>query len=476
MSIATQHLAANSARQNSSRWHKPPGSWTDAELVVSVPTLPPTAQARLTDIARQRGRVLHFAQPDSSMSCERLGLETPAGLTLTDQQVQSSWHRAPYALPVRMVRYETGSRHGVPLDTAVVSTGGNRADFLARVARVTERLVADALCDISRGDPGLSFDPAAVNGSLLPPRIDRMRTVWRTRLFAEWWSIGQTSTSLQEILRTGAVTDVRWVAPKRGSAYLADPFPWPGRNSVLCEEMPLTDGTGRIIALPLASDGAPQAATVVLEDGAHHSYPSTFTEGAEVYLLPESTDRGATTLYRLSPHSPLTPICTIAPGMRLADPTPFRHAGQYWIACTDLDFGEHDNLCLLYADRLTGPWRFHRCRPVKIDVCGARSAGTPFVLDGQLYRPGQDCARGYGAGVVIHRVDVLSPDHFQETVVARLRPDPSGPFPDGLHTLNADATRVWIDGKRYVFDPAGIGRKLIRRIRSMTKWGGGPAE
>ena len=86
-----------------------------------------------------------------------------------------------------------------------------------------------------------------------------------------------------------------------------------------------------------------------------------------------------------------------------------------------------------------------------------------------MFRPGQDCARTYGAAVVIHRVDQLSPEHYRETVVTRALPDPGGPFPHGLHTLAADQEWVWLDGKRFVFDLAGLVRKIIRKARGANR-------
>jgi hypothetical protein len=271
-----------------------------------------------------------------------------------------------------------------------------------------------------------------------------------------------TATPLPNIVRTGATGPVQWLSPDRGRSYLADPFPWPGTNRLLCEEMPISGGKGRIVALAQDQDGSWRNPTVVLEDGEHHSYPCAVKEGEDTYFLPEAPNRGATTLYRLMPDEDPIPLCEVAPGRRLADPTLFRHAGRYWIACTDLDIGLHDNLCLLHADKPTGPWQPHRCTPVKIDICGARPAGPLFRLGPQLFRPGQDCARTYGAALVIHRVDALSPEQYRETAVTRLRPDPQGPFPHGLHTLAADQERVWLDGKRFVFDLAGLHRKIMR--------------
>jgi hypothetical protein len=37
---------------------------------------------------------------------------------------------------------------------------------------------------------------------------------------------------------------------------------------------------------------------------------------------------------------------------------------------------------------------------------------------------------------------------FRETVALRLEPDPAWPYPDGLHHLVVDGTRVYFDAKR----------------------------
>ena len=295
--------------------------------------------------------------------------------------------------------------------------------------------------------------------------VDHAIAKLRMRLFSEWWSVGTTAKPLADIVRTGQTGPVRWLSPDKGATYLADPFPWPGTNRLLCEEMPVSGGKGRIVALAPDDDGSWRNSDVILEQQDHHSYPCVVKYGDDTFFLPEAPERGATTLYRLALDQEPIPVCAIAPGRRLADPTLFKHGGRFWVACTDLDIGSHDNLCLLHASELTGPWQPHRCTPAKIDICGARPAGPLFRLGQDLFRPGQDCARTYGAGVVIHRVDALSPERYRETVVARLRPDPRGPFPHGLHTLAADDERVWIDGKRFTLDVAGLGRKIVRRAR-----------
>jgi hypothetical protein len=449
-------------------------------VAVAGPELAGAALKMLCDVGMRHTTLVHHhwnATPPHPY--ELLRIEEMDGSPLNSSRIGRRWHRPPYAFPLRLARYAPLSAEPEALDFAVIGTRGTRSEFCERVEGIAARLVEDAIVGASRGHAGLSLDTDELRSRhrCRSAAVDHTIAKWHTRLFSEWWSVGMTATPLTDIVRTGATGRVQWLSPDRGNAYLADPFPWPGTNMLLCEEMPFSGGNGRIVALAPDWDGLLRHSTVVLETGDHHSYPCAIKDGESIYFLPEATKRGATTLYRLMPgKDEPTPLCAVAPGRRLADPTLFRDADHYWIACTDLDIGTHDNLCLLHAREPTGPWQPHRCTPVKIDICGARPAGPLFRLGSELFRPGQDCARTYGAAVVIHRVEELSPEHYRETVVTRVLPDPRGPFPHGLHTLAAGQEGVWLDGKRFVFDPAGLLRKTMRvakraadRVRSPQK-------
>ena len=397
---------------------------------------------------------------------ELLRMEGLNGTPLTRDTVKQFWHRAPYVIPLRLVRYGPASSNPEILDLAAIGTQGSEAEYLARVERIVAQLVEDAIVGTNRGQAELSVD--AVRGA--PQRSHRRAAVdyliarWHRRLFSERWSVGLTTTPIINILSAGATGAVQWQPTDYRKSYLADPFPLPGTDQLLCEEMPLDGGVGRVVALSPDAEGAWRMSSIVLDDDEHHSYPCTFKDGARTFFLPEATNRGGTTLYELPPDGAPKQVCAVALGRRLADPTLFKHENRYWIACTDLDIGTHDNLCFLYADQPEGPWRPHRCTPVKFDICGARPAGSVFRIGAALFRPGQDCARTYGAAVVVHRIECLTPDTYRESVVTRLVPDPDGPFPHGLHTLSVDSERVWLDGKRFVFDTAQLPRKVIRKL------------
>ena len=411
--------------------------------------------------------VLHEAaiprlEPDCTAPCDALlwRLETVSGEAVNRPGLLAEyWHRRPYAMTLRLVRYLPGSAEPEILDEATLGTRGPRAAFVASVDRLAMRFVRDAALGRSRGPAGMKPAPAPHG---MPGWLDAMRSRWRDRLMTEWWSIGSSDAPLKQVLSGGGPGAISWYRAQAGRRYLADPFPWPGTNRILCEEMPLRDGVGRIVSVSVQA-GKPGNPAVHLDDGRHHSYPATFAENGKVYCVPESPDRGTTKIHVLHDDGTLEPLCPVAPHARLADPTLFRWADQYWLACTDLDLGTHDNLCLMHAPEIAGPWIKHTSWPVKTDIRGARPAGMVFALDGRLFRPAQDCAETYGAGITIHEILTLTESDFRETQVAELRPDATGPFPHGLHTLVHDGARFWVDGKRFVFDPGQFREKLLGR-------------
>lgn len=420
--------------------------------------------AALADPALTETTIPKF-EPACTPPCDGLlwRLETAGGDSLNHPGLlKRHWHRAPYSMTIRLVQYQPGSVVPEILDEGTLGTRGQRKGFRAAIDRLAMRFVRDAaLC---RGR-GRAWSLPAADPTGLPGWLDALREKWRDRLMTEWWSIGSATATFDHVISGRGLGQIAWYQTDAGHRYLADPFPWPGTDRILCEEMPVTGGVGRIVAVADAGGilGPPR---VLLDDGSHHSYPCTILDGEKVYCVPEATSRGATRIYQLEDDGRLLEICDPAPHARLADPTLFRRSGRYWLGCTDLDLGDHDNLCLLHAPSLSGPWTPHALWPVKIDVRGARPAGMVFAVGDRLFRPAQDCAATYGAAIALHDIVTLTETEFRETQVAILRPDRSGPFPDGLHTLVHDGGRFWVDGKRFVVAPGLLRKKVLSRLIS----------
>ncbi len=193
----------------------------------------------------------------------------------------------------------------------------------------------------------------------------------------------------------------------------------------------------------------------------HLSYPYLIEEDGAIYCLPENSAAGRVTLL-LAVRFPdrFEPAAVLLERFAGVDCTPFRHEGRWWMLAMNHHDQDVAKLFLFHADHLLGPWRPHRWNPVRCDVRNARPAGPPFVHEGRLYRPAQDCSRCYGGAIVINRIDVLTTEWFHETPMVRIQPDPNGPYPDGTHTLSPlGPNRTLVDGKRV----SSIMQRLTRR-------------
>jgi hypothetical protein len=210
----------------------------------------------------------------------------------------------------------------------------------------------------------------------------------------------------------------------------------------------------------------------VIEAPHHLSYPFTFAHDGRLFTTPEAHATDEIPLYEVvAGEMDAVPTwvarAPLVRGLPFSDPTLLRHEGRWWLFTTPADSGPGADLLVHFADALDGPWRAYPHNPVKSALRGARPAGTPFRHRGALYRPAQDSSRTYGGGVVVHRIERLTPeDGLEEVAVATIRPSAGGPYPKGLHTLSAAGDVTLVDGRRDVFVLAEFRRRLTRHLRA----------
>jgi glycosyltransferase involved in cell wall biosynthesis len=344
------------------------------------------------------------------------------------------------------------------------------------------RLVSQALVDVAlgRGGDAPSAPSAGVSARARPNRNrarhplwlglqGRLRAWWRrqcARWLAEYWRVGIIDAPMSAVLYGAPLPDVRWITGTETHGYFADPFGMPGDGrQLVCEFFDERGGTGYLELLQLDdSDRVADRTRLDVGDGAHVSFPNLFELDGRLLAVVESVAARSCTLYEVN-ESGLAwrPIKPLLNGVAAADPALVHWEGRYWLAYTDADLGELDNLCLYHSESLDGPWMPHANNPVKVDVGSARMAGAFFIHGGRLYRPAQDCAQTYGAAVVVHRIERLTPTAFEEVEVRRIEPDPHGSCPHGLHTLTVWGGRTLIDGKRHGLNPRTWWRKLGKR-------------
>jgi hypothetical protein len=123
-------------------------------------------------------------------------------------------------------------------------------------------------------------------------------------------------------------------------------------------------------------------------------------------------------------------------------------------------------LRLWHSESLFGTFAEHAASPIRISPAGARMAGSIHVAaNGARFRFGQDLRRNYGDGIVIFRVDAISPTEYRETEVGGVRLTGLR----GPHTLNFHDGDLVLDYYTERFSPlAGI-RRLRARARRIIR-------
>jgi hypothetical protein len=292
------------------------------------------------------------------------------------------------------------------------------------------------------------------------------------------WNVGFVHGEAARLLSSDPL-EVRWLPQPEPFTFIADPFvvERDGVRALLVETFEYDHGRGVIDALILDEDDNVVRRERAIDGATHLSYPYPVEIDGELYLVPETCERNEVALYRCVrfPDKWEREIA-LFPAFDGVDTTLFAHGGRWWAFCTRYSRGSTLALNAFHADSPRGPWRPHALNPIVVDVASARPAGQPFVVDGTLYRPAQDCSDSYGGGLVIARIDELTPDAYREEIVQRHAAGGFGRWNRGIHTVSFTRGRIVVDGKYTYRDlrklPAtarkavGIARRLLR---------GGPA-
>src|SRR2546425_178400 len=259
---------------------------------------------------------------------------------------------------------------------------------------------------------------------------------------------------------------VRWLRPPGDGRFIADPFGARIDDAVhiVYEDFRYSTSKGLIATMEATMEGPARMPRVAIELPVPASYPYIIEDRGRIYCVPETSEAREVSLYR-AVEFPMKweKASTMLTGVAALDGTVFRHESRWWLAHTDRDAGQYVHLFLWYASTLEGSWEPHPLNPVKSDVRSSRPAGTPFLHEGSLYRPAQDCSRIYGGRIVINRVSRLTPTEFAEEPAAVVEPFAKSPFPDGIHTISRVGDVTLIDSKRYRFIPSAIPYVLRHR-------------
>lgn len=280
------------------------------------------------------------------------------------------------------------------------------------------------------------------------------------------WNIGLVSEPISFFLRTSSQPKIRWLSYAENDKYLADPFAVVrgGRVYILCEEFDYRLSKGRIVALELTENLSSFRLEVAMERPFHMSYPYSFEYRGNIYCIPETYQAREIALYRAERFpTRWKKVATLVDNFAGIDSTVFEYEGHWWLMCAG-EAKPHYRLFIWRASNPLGPWVPHEGNPVKMDISSSRPAGTPFLHDGYLYRPAQDCSRTYGGSIVLNRVLTLTAYKFKEERASVIQPYITSPYRDGIHTLSAAGNITIIDAKRRVFNRQAFRTELMTSL------------
>jgi hypothetical protein len=287
------------------------------------------------------------------------------------------------------------------------------------------------------------------------------------------WRIGLVEAPIAEIAAKGSAADfpVRWLPEEPALRFLADPFGlWrDGRLVVFAEAFDYRTRHGVIDLLEFGADLVLADRRTVLREPWHLSYPQVFEAEGAIWMAPEAHRSGAFTLYRADAFPDRwTPVVRLELDTPAIDATVIRHGGLWWLAYSPAgpQSFKQGRLHLAYAEALGGPWRAHPGNPVRIDRTSSRPGGTPFIHDGALMLPVQDCVRSYGSAIRLLKIDEMTPDRFQAEASAAIAPPQGvGAYRDGFHTLSGAGPVTLVDAKRIDGTPRQLAAALGERLR-----------
>ena len=270
------------------------------------------------------------------------------------------------------------------------------------------------------------------------------------------WRVGIVEAPISEVARRGFPADaaIHWLPEEDHPKFLADPFGvWAdGRLHLFVEAYDYRTRHGVIELIELGADFSPVRRSEVLREPWHLSYPQVFEADGDHWMIPEAYRSGGLTLYRAAafPHR-WEPVVRLELDTPAIDATPFRHDGLWWLAYSPAgpQRWKQGRLHFAFAERLTGPWRFHSGNPVRDDLSSSRPGGSVWTEEGLPHLPVQDCTRTYGGALRVLEILDLGPDRFRAEVSSPLRPPASaGAYRQGLHTLSSCGPVTLFDVKK----------------------------
>ncbi len=293
-----------------------------------------------------------------------------------------------------------------------------------------------------------------------------------SKFFFKQFSIGILEDDIEQIIRQKKTAlSFKWLKLDHYNNSIADPFVFnnsKGELNILAEIFTTGKLDGKICQLSYDTAKGFSNPEIIFGNGNHLSYPCIYKEDNKMNVLLTELD-GELLNYEYDEKGLKLTNKKVVLDFPLIDATLLKKDNKYWFFGTLLHNGNSNKLYIYYADNYLGPYKPHALNPVKNNLNGSRSAGNFIQVDGNDFRPSQNCKNYYGESITINKIVKLSETEFEEEEYMTIKAKNSEEFNFGIHTINAAGKFVIIDGQKGHFQPFLQICRAVKRLFTRNK-------
>jgi len=292
-----------------------------------------------------------------------------------------------------------------------------------------------------------------------------MKARFKKLFYFDEWSIGLANCKIEDFQKNKS--PITWFKNNSKTSFGADPFGFQleDKKYIIFEEYSQISKRGRIAIAEIFNNTLINK-KIILDNKKHLSYPFIFVENDEIFLICESYKSKNLELYQINKSDlSLQKIREIFSNQEAIDPTIIKFNQKYWLFYSKIEKSEEE-LHLAYANSLHDNFIQHPKNPVKSCKVSARSGGTPFIVNNEIYRPAQNCQKFYGEKITINKINILNECDFNEEICYEISPPNYPKNIIGIHTISNLGDLTLIDGLQKKFL---IYKPLISIFRNLKK-------
>ncbi|HEX2921890.1 MAG TPA: hypothetical protein VHO50_12075 [Bacteroidales bacterium] len=276
------------------------------------------------------------------------------------------------------------------------------------------------------------------------------------KLYFKQWVIGIAHEDIGKIIRTKSFSQkITWLEPHSDTHFHADPFIIKADESsmkIIFEDFSMDYNFGNISLLTLNKSLDIVDRKILLDTGSHLSFPFVYRENGKTFIIPESAHSGKVSIYEYDELNMKLEYRGDLLDRPLYDPSILKIKEKYWLMGCIFEDRKLYKLHVFHSEFLFGPYSPLETNPVKQGLDGVRSAGSFINVDGNLYRPTQNCGNKYGESITIYRLNKLDEKEFSEDMYMTIKIDDRNRKIHNIqtiHTLNIYGNTIVVDGIRW---------------------------